>query len=111
MYFGIWYSQFFIKDNWLIGGSIILAHYVIVISQSIFIKNPHYKTVFPRVNSYYSFVDEAFGVFFVSTLFNIVDTLLPILVMLQSIHLMILFIRQKERPDIKEMIIKRLVKM
>ncbi len=111
MYFGIWYSQYFLKDNWLIGGSIIFIQYSIVISFSILIKKLHYKTFFSQVNSYYSFVDEAFGVFFVSTLFNIVNILFPLLVMLQFIHFMILFIRQKERPNIKEMVIDRLMKI
>ena len=37
MYFGIWYSQYFMKDNWLIGGSIIFIQYAIVISFSILI--------------------------------------------------------------------------
>lgn len=111
MYFGILYSQYYLKGNWFIGGSIIFVYYVIVISFSIFIKQLHYKTVFPQVNSYYSFIDEAFGVFFASTLFNIVNILFPILVMLQFIHFIILFIRQKERPDIKEMIIDRLMGM
>ncbi len=111
MYFGIWYSQYFMKDNWLIGGSIIFTQYVIVILFNIYIKKLHYKTVFPQVHSYYSFIDEAFGVFFVSTLFNIVNILFPILVMLQFIHFIILFIRQKERPNIKEMIIDRLMRI
>ena len=63
MYFGIWYSQYFMKENWLIGGSIIFIQYAIVFSVSILIKKIHYKTFFSQVNSYYSFIDEAFGVF------------------------------------------------
>ena len=111
MYFGLWYSQYYLNGDWLTGGCIIIAHYVIVISIWIFILQPHYGTIFPKVRSYYSAEEEAFGTFFLAPLINIVAILFPVVVILQLISFLILFIRQKERPDAKKRIKEELLKI
>lgn len=100
MYLGLWYSQYYLKGDWLIGGSIVIAHYIIVVSTWIFVKQPYYKTIFPRIRSYYSSLEEGFGTFFFAPLLNMVTILFPVLVILQLISFVILFTRQKERPDV-----------
>jgi len=99
MYFGLWYSQYYLNGNWIIGAVVICAHYTIAISLWIFVKEPHYKTIFKRVVSYYETEEEAFGVFFFATIFNVVTILFPILVGLQLVSVLMLYSRQKERPD------------
>lgn len=107
MYFGLWYSQYYLVGNWLIGASIIFAHYIIVVIMWKFLQQPYYRTIFPRVRSYYSLNEEGFGTFFFAPLFNVVTILLPVLVMLQLISFIILLsmqkilIRQQESPDVK----------
>ena len=111
MYFGLWYSQYYLKGNWLIGGSIIFAHYIIVTAIWIFLQQPYYKTVFPNACSYYSVEEEGFGTFFFAPIFNIVHILLPILVALQFTSFTILSLVQKARPDIKRRIRDELLKI
>jgi phosphatidylglycerophosphate synthase len=102
MYLGLWYSQYYLAGNWLTGTGIIAAHYIIVVAIGIFIQQPHYETIFPRVCSYYSPLEEGFGTFFVAPLFNVVTILFPLLVLFQFISFVILLVRQKERPDTKK---------
>jgi len=111
MFSGLWYSQYYLKGNWIVGGCFILAHYVIVASLDIFIQQQDYKTFLPRVHSYYSPQEEGFGTFFIATLFNIVDVLFPILVMLQFASFILMFFRQKQRPNMKKRIKERLLKI
>jgi len=68
----------------------------------VFVGDFRYKTIFPRVFSYYSPFEEAFGTFFFAPLFNKVRLLFPILVALQFISYVILFIKKKEKPDLEE---------
>jgi len=100
MYFGLWYSQYYLAGNWLTGAGIIIAHYIVVVCIRLFIKKPSYRTILPRVRSYY-FSEEAFGTFFVAPLFNVVTILFPLLVLFQFISFVILLVRQKERPDVR----------
>lgn len=107
MYFGLWYSQYFLVNQWFIGGTIVAIHYLIIAFGYIFLKKLTYKTVSPRICSYYMHADEGFLTFFfapiigalVSGSFNVV---FPALVLLQLISYIVLFITQKERPDIKK---------
>ena len=101
MYFGLWYSQYYLAGNWFTGAGIIVAHYSIVVALGIFIQQPHYKTIFPRVRSYYSPEEEGFGTFFMAPIFNVVTILFPLLVLFQFISFVILLVRQKERPDVR----------
>ena len=115
MYFGLWYSQFYLHGQWFIGGIIIIAHYFVMAFGYIFIKNRTYKTVFQKINSYYSAADEGIITFFfipiityfIPSLFRIA---LPILVALQFVSYMLLFSRQKEKPDVKKNI-KEILKL
>lgn len=115
MYFGLWYSQFYLYGQWLIGGIIIAAHYFVMVFGYIFVKNRTYKTIFPNISSYYSAADEGILTFFFIPIINYFQTgliryALPILVALQFVSYMILFLRQKEKPDIKKSI-KEILKL
>jgi hypothetical protein len=99
MYFGLWYSQFYLYDRWFIGGSLIVAHYLVIAFGYMFIKNRTYKTIFPSICSYYGAADEGILTFFFTPILGIFRLALPILVLLQFISYMILFLRQKEKPD------------
>lgn len=111
MYFGLWYSQFYLYGQWFVGGVIIAAHYFVMAFGYMFIKNRNYKTIFPSICSYYSAADEGILTFFfvpiiafyIPGLFRIV---LPILVALQFVSYMVLFLIQKEKPDVKKNIKK-----
>lgn len=111
MYFGLWYSQYYLKSDWLIGGSIIIAHYIIMLSIWIFLQQSYYRIIFTRVRAYYSLEEEGFGTFFFAPLFNVVTILFPLLVMLQLISFIILLIKQKERPDVRKRIREEVLKI
>jgi phosphatidylglycerophosphate synthase len=96
MYFGLWHSQYYQNDQWLLGGAIIFIHYLIMVFGKIFIKNTTYKTVIPKVNSYYSTIDEGNYTFFVLPLIGVFRLMLPILVGLQMVSHIILFLKQKK---------------
>jgi phosphatidylglycerophosphate synthase len=107
MYFGLWYSQYYLFGQWFLGGSVIAAHYLIMAFGYMFINNRTYKTIFPNICSYYSAADEGILTFFfvpVLAFFitGIFRLALPILVALQFVSYVILFLRQKEKPDIKK---------
>ena len=111
MYFGLWYSQYYLEGDWFMGGSIVFVHYMVVAAIWIFLQQPYYKTVFPNVCSYYSVEEEGFGTFFFAPMFNIVHILFPILVALQFTSFTILFLAQKSRPNIKSRIRDELLKI
>lgn len=102
MYFGLWYSQFYLYGQWFIGGSIIAAHYMVMAFGYMFIKNRTYKTIFPNISSYYSAADEGILTFFFTPILGIFRLALPILVTLQFASYLILFLKQEEKPDIKK---------
>ena len=101
LYFSFWYSQYYLHGQWLFGGGIIFAHYVLMVFGFLFITKFTYKTIFPRVYSYYAPIDEGFLTFFFAPLINQVVLLLPILILLQFLSYMILFFIQKEKPNFK----------
>jgi phosphatidylglycerophosphate synthase len=113
MYFGLWYSQYYLYEEWFFGGCIIFAHYAAMAFGYMFISNRTYKTVFPNLSSYYSAADEGILTFFFIPLIPIAGIfrlIFPILVLLQFVSYVILFLRQKNRPSIKKNI-KSLFKM
>ena len=95
MYFGLWYSQYYLTGEWFLGGCIIGTHYLIMLFGTLFIKNHKYKTIFPRVSSYYNGLDEGILTFFVSPVLGIFRIMLPVLVGLQAISYTMLFLKQK----------------
>lgn len=95
MYFGLWWSQYYQNSNWLLGVGIIFAHYAIQSFGEKFIKNLTYKTIFPKVDSYYSSFEEGVGTFFIAPILGIFPILFPILVFLQFVSYFILFVREK----------------
>ncbi|UCH72215.1 MAG: CDP-alcohol phosphatidyltransferase family protein [Thermoplasmatales archaeon] len=101
MYFGLWYSQFYLQGMWLIGGAIIVAHYAIIAFGYIFLKKLTYKTISPKLCSYYMHSDEGFLTFFFAPLTGMFYLMFPILVLIQFLSYIILFFTQKEKPDIK----------
>lgn len=108
MYFGLWYSQFYLHNMWLIGGSIIAFHYMIMAFGYIFLSKLNYKTISPKICSYYMHADEGFLTFAIIPLTGYFFLLFPILVILQFISYLILFFIQKEKPDFKNNIKKML---
>jgi len=115
MYFGLWYSQFYLYGQWFTGGAIIVAHYLVMAFGYMFIKNRTYKTIFSHICSYYSAADEGILTFFFVPILaffvtGIFRLALPILVALQFISYVVLFLRQKEKPDVKKNI-KEILKL
>lgn len=108
MYFGLWWSQYYLLGDWSIGICIIFFHYAIMIFGFIFIKETNYKTIFPGVGSYYSGFEEAVGTFLFAPIFGVVRIAFPILIVMQFISYIILFLKQKKRPTFKEGIKKML---
>jgi len=102
MYFGLWYSQFYLNDMWFIGGAIIAIHYVIIFSGYLFINDLTYKTISPKISSYYMPEDEGFLTFAIAPLTGYFYLVFPTLVIIQLFSYTILFIRQKEKPDFKK---------
>jgi phosphatidylglycerophosphate synthase len=106
MYFGLWYSQYYLLGNWFLGGSIIAAHYLIIAFGYMFLTKLTYKTISPRICSYYTSGDEGFLTFFIAPLTGHFTIIFPILVGLQLVSYVILFIMQDKTPDVKENIKK-----
>ena len=102
MYFGLWWSQFYLQGLWFIGGIIIAAHYAIMVFGYIFLTKLTYKTISTRICSYYMHADEGFLTFIIAPLTGIFYIIFPILVIIQLISYIILFFLQKEKPDIKK---------
>ncbi|MHA1874270.1 MAG: CDP-alcohol phosphatidyltransferase family protein, partial [Candidatus Heimdallarchaeaceae archaeon] len=63
MYFGLWYSQFYLQDMWFLGGAVIAFHYAVMAFGYVFLKKLTYKTISPRICSYYMHADEGFLTF------------------------------------------------
>jgi len=108
MYFGLWYSQFYLHDMWFIGAGIIAFHYMVMAFGYIFLDKLTYKTISPRICSYYMHADEGFLTFAIAPITGYFYLVLPILVGLQFISYIILFFTQKEKPDFKNNIKKML---
>ena len=102
MYFGLWYSQYYLYGQWFLGGSIIAEHYTVMAFGYLFIKDRTYKTFSPKLNSYYSAADEGILTFLFAPITGYFTLILPILIILQLASYIILFSKQKERPDIRK---------
>lgn len=103
MYFGLWYSQYYSHGRWFIGGSIIAVHYFTIAFGYIFLTRIYYKTISPKVNSYYTHCDEGFLTFLFAPLTGMYFIFVfPILVLLQVVSYVVLFLTQKEKPDIRK---------
>lgn len=111
MFSGLWYSQFYLYNNWFTGLVLIFSYYVLVVLLELFVQDQNYTTVFPKVTSYYSPQEEGFAIFFIAPLFNILFFIFPLLVILQLLSLIALIIKQKERPNVKERLFKKLLKL
>ena len=51
LYFGLWYSQYYLAGNWFVGGAIIASHYVVIALGYMFLATLMYKTVFKTIGS------------------------------------------------------------
>ena len=102
MYFGLWYSQYYIFGKWLIGGLIIAIHYAVIFFGYVCIKNKSYKTIIPYVNTYYGAADEGILTFFFVPIIGYFTIIFPFLVLIQLISYIILFFKQKEKPNIRK---------
>jgi phosphatidylglycerophosphate synthase len=101
MYFGLWYSQYYLVGQWVWGGSIISAHYLIMAFGYMFLTKLTYRTISPRICSYYMHADEGFLTFFVAPITGYFTIIFPILVGMQFISYLILFVTQDKMPDIR----------
>jgi len=110
MYFGLWYSQFYLNGQWFWGGLIIFAHYCIMAFGYMFITDRTYKTISPSVCSYYCAADEGLFTFLILPVLNIFPIGLPVVVGLQFVSYLILYFKQEEKPSIKDNIRKTLKK-
>lgn len=97
MYFGLWYSQYYLTDYAFIGGCIFAMHYLILLFGSLFINSYKYKTISKSVYSYYTPLDEAFLSFMVLPIFGVFFYVFPILIILQFTSHIALFIRQNQK--------------
>jgi len=95
LYFGLWWSQYYQNNNMYIGAIIIIVHYAIMFLGDKLVKNQTYKTILPKVNSYYSPFEEGMGTFFIAPLFGIVPILFPVLVVMQGISYVLLYLRNR----------------
>ena len=100
MYFGLWYSQFYLHGLWLWGSLLIFTHYCIMVFGYMFISDRTYKTIFPSISSYYGAADEGFFTFLILPVLGIFRTGLPIVIGLQFISYIILFFKQANKPDV-----------
>lgn len=96
MFFGLWYSQFYLNDMWLVGGLLIGIHYALMLVGVLFI-NYKYKTIFKTITSYYHPNDEAFITFFFLPIFGIFIIGYPVVIILQLISTSILFTRRRKK--------------
>ncbi len=103
MFLGLWWSQYYLAGEGFIGAIIILSHYIVMGFGYLFVKKWTYKTIIPRVHSYYSSLEEAFGTFFIAPMLNMVRILLPMLIIIEFISFLILFLRQDKKPTFEEM--------
>lgn len=110
MFFGLWYSQYYLANNWLLGLSLITTYYMFEVFLLILVKNERYKTIFSPSSSYYSLQEEGFCLFFISPILSALTILFPILLLLQVINFGFLVSKQDERPNIKLMIKQRILK-
>ena len=98
MYFGLWYSQYYLHGIWFIGGSILFLHYCVMVFGYMFIE---YELLF---SSSFTSHDEGLITFMFLPLFCIFydgafQVGLPILILLQFFSYLSLFIRQKNKPN------------
>ena len=100
MYFGLWYSQFYLHGLWFGGGLLIFAHYCVMVFGYMFVSDRTYKTRFPSISTYYGAADEGFITFAILPIFNIFIIGLPILIALQFISYIILACKQEDKPDV-----------
>lgn len=102
MFFGIWWSQYYLQGEWLLGGFLIGSHYLVVFVGFLFVERFTYKTRFPWLASYYTPFEELFLIFLVGGLFNVIKIILPIAIGLQIVSYTILMIKKGKRLDVKK---------
>ena len=111
MYVGLWYSQFFLNGEGLLGFFIIFVHYLIVFLGIVLIQDTSYKTVFPKIHSYYSTFEEGVFTFFFLPIFGLVRVGLPIAVGLTVFtHIILIFVRRKNINNIRYRIKKSILR-
>jgi len=99
MYFGLWYGIYYLNNQWFIGGAIIAAHYFVMVFGYMFIQ---YEMIFSsKLTSH----DEGLITFMILPLLAMVDPMyfrigLPIIISIQFTNYLILFLKQKKRPNI-----------
>ena len=93
MYFGLWYSQFYLNNQWLVGSLLFGSHYLIMLFGKIFVKYS-YKTIIKSIISYYHPHDESFLALFMLPIFNVFVLFYPLLIICQYFFTLVLFLIQ-----------------
>lgn len=97
MFLGLWYSQFYLNDQWLLGACIFSAHYLIMLFGTLFLGDYSYKTIFKSLASYYHPNDEGFLTFFMLPVLGVFVLVYPIVVILQYVSTIVLFIVKRKK--------------
>jgi phosphatidylglycerophosphate synthase len=100
MYFGLWYSQYYLTGYEYEGAAIFAAHYLIMLFGLLFITSYDYKTIGKSISSYYAPLDEAFLTFFILPIFGVFFYVFPILVIIQLISHIGLLIKQRKNKKV-----------
>lgn len=102
MFFGVWWSQYYMQGEWFLGMSIIGCHYLIIFVGFLFVERFTYKTIFPNLSSYYSPFEEIYLIFFIGGLTNSIKIIMPIAIGLQGVSYVILGIKSGKRLNTKK---------
>ena len=104
MYFGLWWSQYYVQGEAVIGSIVIGCHYLVIFVGFILLQNYSYKTFFSDISSYYSPFEEAYITFFFAPLLGIVKIAVPLAIVLQMVSYSILIVKRGEVQDVKKSI-------
>jgi len=111
MYAGLWYGLYYVIGSGGFGLKIIVFHYILMFSSHIIFEDGDftYKTIHPKIFSYYSPYEEAILTFFflpMATIFykDAILVGLPLLILMQMISFMLIFAWKGDVKNIKKRI-------
>jgi len=102
MFLGVWWSQFYLQGEWLLGLFLIGLHYVVIFVGFLFVERFTYETRFSWLHSYYTPFEELWLIFFIGGLFNIIKIMMPIAIGLQIVNYIVLTVKKGKKLDVKK---------
>jgi len=102
MFFGIWWSQYYLQGEWFWGMVFIGLHYLVVFAGFLLVDKFTYETRFSWLHSYYTPFEELWLIFLIGGLFNIIKIMIPIAIGLQIVNYTILIYKKGKRMDVKK---------